>query len=57
MVFDGVAGGLLVHLPAKDGAVCRGKSASGIKLLMQDTDRPAREQDAEKAERKSGKED
>jgi predicted transcriptional regulator len=54
-VFDGAAGGLLLHL-AKDGRLSR-EERQRIKLLMQDTDRPAREQDAEKAERKSGKED
>jgi predicted transcriptional regulator len=53
-VFDGAAGGLLLHL-AKDGRLSR-EERQRIKLLMQHTDRPASEQDA-KSERKSGKED
>jgi predicted transcriptional regulator len=51
-VFDGAAGGLLLHL-AKDGRLSKAERQR-ITLLIQDTEKPAREQDAEK---KSGKED
>jgi BlaI family transcriptional regulator, penicillinase repressor len=54
-VFDGAAGGLLLHL-AKDGRLSR-EERQRIKLLIQETETSAREHDAEKPERNSGKED
>jgi BlaI family transcriptional regulator, penicillinase repressor len=54
-VFDGAAGGLLLHL-AKDSRLSK-EDRQRIKLVIQETEKPAREQDAEKTHRKTGKED
>jgi predicted transcriptional regulator len=54
-VFDGAAGGLLLHL-ARDGRLSK-EDRQRIRLVIQETERPAREQDAERPDRKTGKED
>ena len=48
-VFDGAAGGLLLHL-AKDGRLSR-EERQRIKLLIQKTEKSAREQETEKPAR------
>jgi BlaI family transcriptional regulator, penicillinase repressor len=54
-VFDGAAGGLLLHL-AKDGRLSKAERQR-ITLLIEDAEKSTREQNTEKPEKKTAQED